>query len=126
MASAPAPEPAPEFTPAQQETIRGFAGSMKLAGFTILALGLVCLGIGGYTLLFIGFWSGVLLVLVGALTAFVGIALATGSVDAHYIVETKGYEKDHLANALVSVDAAYMAVTILGALLCVVYFFRLF
>src|SRR5262245_26847284 len=125
MASAPTPDPAPEFTTSQQEGVRRFATTMRLAGMGILGFGGLTVLLGGYTLLFIHFGSGLLLVLQGALTAFIGIALATGSVDARYMVDTKGYEKDHLANTFVSVDAAYKALTILGVLLCVVLAFRL-
>lgn len=112
-----------EFTAEQDRFIAGLASKLKLLAVALLVLAPLRLVFGGVDVAAGHALTGGLSLVEGLLTGLLGMVLLKGAADARYMVETKGYDKDHLLNAVESLTVFYRvqvglaALVILGMLL---------
>jgi hypothetical protein len=117
-----APNTTLEFTSEQDRLISGLASNMKMVAVALLLLAPLRLVFGGVDVVSHPLPGGLSLV-EGLLTGLLGMVMLKGAADARYMVETKGYDKEHLLNAVESLTVFYRvqvglaAVLILGMLL---------
>jgi hypothetical protein len=124
MGSTPGSQTAVEFTTEQEQVISSLARYMRLVSGLLLMLAVlrIVLGIMDFPQSILG---GLLGLLEGALTGILGLVLITAADDARFIVETKGHDRDHLVNTVVSLSTFYKMQLVLGILASVVLTIRL-
>ena len=101
-----APNTAFEFTAEQDRLISRLASNMKLLAIVLLVLAPLRLVFGGLDVASHPLAGGLSLV-EGLLTGLLGMVMLKGAADARYMVETKGYDKEHLLNAVESLTVFY-------------------
>lgn len=117
-----APNTTLEFTGQQDQFISGLASNMKMVALALLVLAPLHLLRGGLNVASYPLPGGLSLV-EGLLTGLLGLVMLKGASDARYLVETKGYDKEHLLHAVESLTVFYRvqvglaAVLILGMVL---------
>ncbi|MCI0377257.1 MAG: hypothetical protein L0215_06615 [Gemmataceae bacterium] len=116
--------PTLEFNEAESKTVSQLskttsvlAGALLLGGVTLIA--------GGVYVLFFVSNSGLLSIIQGLLTLFLGLILVTSARDVRFMVETK-YTPIHLGNALQNLAAFQKTQFVLAVLLILVAGVRLF
>jgi hypothetical protein len=127
MSTAPAPKEMLPFTPEQKQVVSNVAQYAKMVGGVLLALGAIQV-IGapvGVWFLGAGVFSGVLLLLQGALTALLGLVMLACASDFHYLAEVPKYRGNHLRNAANNLKAFYQFQLGLALLLALVVVLRL-
>ena len=103
----------------------------RLGSFLQL-LGPVFLIVGGLRIVlalvevFRGQFPGLLILPEGALLAFAGLAFIAAATDSGYLATIKGREKEHLINKVRSINAACVALLILGIYLALMQLLGLF
>ena len=105
-----------EFTSEQDRLISALASNMKMIAVALLLLAPLRLVCGGLDVASHPLPGGLSLV-EGLLTGLLGMVMLKGATDARYMVETKGYDKDHLVNAVESLTVFYRVQVGLAAFL---------
>src|SRR5688572_29656463 len=124
MASSSDPKAGVDLSSVQTDLAPGLAAGLRVASGLLLLLAALKLG-AGVLQLFQQFWPALLSILTGAVLGFMGLVLWTGAGDARYLAETRGYEREHLANVCRSLTVAFQALLILAGLLGLVLLLRL-
>jgi hypothetical protein len=101
-----APNTTLEFTSDQDKFISGLASNMKMVAIVLLVLAPLRLVFGGLDVVSHPLPGGLSLV-EGLLTGLLGMVMLKGATDARYIVQTKGYDKEHLLNLVESLTVFY-------------------
>jgi hypothetical protein len=101
-----APNTTLEFTGEQDRLISGLTSNMKLVAIALLVLAPLRLVFGGLDVASHPLAGGLSLV-EGVLTGLLGLVMLKAATDARYMVETKGYDKEHLLNAVESLTVFY-------------------
>jgi hypothetical protein len=124
MAS-PGSDSAVELTAEQRQVFAGLASRMWLVSLMLLVIAALRLVLGALTV-----WqspaTGILSLVEGLVAGFMGMALMTGSGDANFLAQTRGYEKKHLLNTAGSLNVFYTAQLALGTLVAVALVILLF
>jgi hypothetical protein len=103
-----APESTVEFDSTQDTIISGLASNMKLVAAALLVLAPLKLVYGGLDLGMHSHWlTGGLSLIEGLFSGLLGLIMLKGAADARYMVETKGYDKEHLLNLVESLTVFY-------------------
>ncbi|MCI0642100.1 MAG: hypothetical protein L0Y72_24420 [Gemmataceae bacterium] len=116
--------PTLEFNEAERKTVAQLGKTTSLLASALLLLGVALLAGGVYVLLFVS-GSGILNIIQGLVTVFLGLILVTSARDLRFMVETK-YTAIHLGNALGNLAAFQKTQFTLAILLIVVAGWRLF
>jgi hypothetical protein len=111
-----APNTSLEFTGDQDRLISGMTSNMKLVAIALLVLGPLRLVLGVVDVASHPL-PGILSLIEGVLTAMLGLIMLKGATDARYMVETKGYDKEHLLNAVESLTVFYRVQVVLAVVL---------
>ena len=115
-----APESTLEFDSTQDTIIAGLASNMKLVAVALLVLAPLKLVYGGIDLGMYGHWLGGGLSLIeGLFSGLLGLIMLKGAADARYMVETKGYDKEHLLNLVESLTVFYRFQIGIGVLILI-------
>jgi hypothetical protein len=122
----PAAPPFPGFTDPQKASIGRLSTLLAVLGPLFLLVAVSRLVLGIFEIFRLSVWYGGAHIVETALFAFIGLACITGSGDANYLRTVPGREKEHLLNTYKSINAASTAMLILGSILAVVYFIRMF
>lgn len=102
----PTPSQTYEFNAFQNETIRVLASKMKVVGIFYIVIG-AFIGFIGFAVLFFLPPAGILYMLLAAPYLMIGIWTNTSSTSFRLIVETAGFDINHLMNALASLRKLY-------------------
>jgi hypothetical protein len=113
------PETTLEFNSTQDTIISGLASNMKLLAVALLLLAPLRLVYGavdvaGHPV------AGVLSLVEGAFTGLLGMVMLKAATDARYMVETKGYDKEHMMNWVESLTVFYRVLVGIGSVVLVV------
>jgi hypothetical protein len=111
-----APNTVLEFTSDHDKIIAGLAANMKMVAIALLVLAPLRLVFGGLEVASHPL-PGSISLLEGLLTGLLGMVMLKGATDARYMVETKGYDKEHLLNTIESLTVFYRVQVGLAALL---------
>lgn len=95
-----------EFNELQNVTLRVLASRMKLVGIFYIAIGGLIAAVGFLVLFFLP-GAGIVYMLLAIPNLVIGIWTSTASSSFRLIVETKGYDIDHLMNALEALRKLY-------------------
>jgi hypothetical protein len=103
-----------DFNSDQDTVLSGLASNMKIVAIALLILAPVKVAFG---VIEFGGWginpsvtNGLLCVVEGLLSVLMFFVLLKGARDVRYAVETKGYDKEHLLNAVESLTVFYRVV----------------
>jgi hypothetical protein len=113
-----------EFTSDQDKIISGLASTMKLVAVALLVLAPLRLVFGVVDIASHPVAGGLSLV-EGLLTGLLGLVMLKAATDARYMVETKGYDKDHLLNMVESLSVFYRVQVGIAVLVIIVMAVRL-
>jgi hypothetical protein len=95
-----------EFTPAQNQTIGGLAGRMKILGWAYIAQGLLT-GLLGFLALVVLPLAGVVYLIITTVVLLSGIWTRSASTSFLMIVTTRGSDISHLMDALAALRKLY-------------------
>ena len=119
------PEPFAGFNAQHLSLITRLGSFLKLLGPVFLIVGGLRIALA-LAEVFRGQFAGVLILPEGALLAFAGLASIAAATDTGYLATVKGREKEHLVNKMRSINAACVALLILGIYLALVQLLGLF
>src|SRR4051812_747276 len=125
MASVPTPDSPLGMSAEQEKTVSGLAAVMKLVSLVLFLLALVRLAAGVVELTH-GSGYGLLSILEGVLTGFMGVVLLTAADDVGNVVAARKHGPAHLKNGLGALRTFYGTQLILGVLLALVLLMRCF
>jgi hypothetical protein len=109
------------FEESQRPALAGQSARLYGAAVLVIGLGLLGVAVGLILLFFVGSVGlGLLTLLEGALTAFLGLVLLAVSADLGYLAATRGYEDAHTANATDSLQAFFRTLAALATLIVLV------
>jgi hypothetical protein len=125
MASVPTSDSPLGLSSEQEKTVTGLSAAMKLVSLLLFLLALLRLAAGvaelknqsGY---------GLLSVLEGLVTGFMGVVLLTAADDVRNVVDARKYAPAHLKNGLGALRTVYGTQLILGIILALVLLMRCF
>jgi hypothetical protein len=128
MSTGAVPKETLPLTADQKQVVANLASATFMVTGLLLLLGVIQLvgGIAAWFWLGAGFFAGLLMLVQGALTAFLGLVLLAVSSDFKFLDLYRQYSGNHFRNAAKNLTAFYNVQLALGLLIALVVLIRLF